>query len=71
MEQHTAAPPRAYCGAHPPVATSLAQEFVFSVDYFAAAFGQYAVEGCEGTSPTLMLQRGVEYTFVQEDITNW
>ena len=48
-----------------------AQEFVFSVDYFAAAFGQYAVEGCEGTSPTLMLQRGVEYTFVQEDITNW
>lgn len=46
-------------------------EFVFRVNFFAAAFGQYEVEGCPGTSPTLMLTRGVEYTFVQEHVSNW
>jgi len=33
--------------------------------------GEFEVEGCEGTSPKLIIERGVTYTFIQEDITNW
>ena len=44
--------------------------FNFSVDYFASEVGAYAVNEC-GTSPTLKMRRGVEYTFVQKEISNW
>jgi len=33
--------------------------------------GEYQVAGCEGTSPTLAMVRGVTYTMVQLDPTNW
>merc|ERR1711981_128133 len=43
-------------------------EFVFKVNLWEY---QYEVEGCEGVAPTLKIKRGVEYTFVQEDGSNW
>merc|ERR1711985_121729 len=43
-------------------------EFVFKVSLWEY---QYEVEGCEGVAPTLKIKRGVEYTFVQEDVSNW
>merc|ERR1712159_752151 len=43
-------------------------EFVFKVNLWEY---QYEVEGCEGVAPTLKIKRGVEYTFVQEDVSNW
>merc|ERR1711937_1011123 len=43
-------------------------EFVFKVNLWEY---QYEVEGCEGVAPTLEIKRGVEYTFVQKDATNW
>ena len=47
-------------------------EFIFKVDYHAPALtGAFAVEGCKGSSPVLELRRGVTYTFVQHDVTNW
>jgi len=33
--------------------------------------GEFEVDGCEGSCPTLLLTRGVTYTLVQDDITNW
>ena len=36
-----------------------------------AQMGEFAVAGCEGTSPVLVLTPGVEYTFVQTDTTSW
>eukprot|EP00965_Chrysotila_dentata_P221227 6192269-Pleurochrysis_carterae.AAC.2 len=38
---------------------------------YASRTGAYEVEGCDGVSPTLQLQAGVEYTFDQFDISNW
>jgi len=46
-------------------------EFVFSVDFGVGNPGYYKVEGCEGTSPTLKVTRGVQYTIVQDDDSNW
>merc|ERR1712144_25396 len=43
-------------------------EFVFKVNLWEY---QYEVEGCEGVAPTLKIKRGVEYTFVQEDVSSW
>merc|ERR1711907_202433 len=43
-------------------------EFVFKVNLWEY---QYEVEGCEGVAPTLKIKRGVENTFVQEDVLNW
>lgn len=46
--------------------------FVFKVNFHTGGLlGEFEVEGCNGTSPTLLLTRGVTYTMVQEDITNW
>jgi len=46
--------------------------FRFKINiHVSGLLGEFEVEGCEGTSPTLLLQRGVTYTFVQENITNW
>ena len=42
-------------------------EFVFKVNLWEY---QYEVEGCEGVAPTLKIKRGVEYTFVQEDVSS-
>ena len=33
--------------------------------------GEFQVEGCNGTSPTLAFQRGKTYTLIQHDDTNW
>ena len=33
--------------------------------------GEFEVEGCEGSSPVLAITRGVTYTLVQHNITNW
>merc|ERR1712078_406177 len=43
-------------------------EFVFKVNLWEY---QYEVEGCEGVAPTLEIKRGVEYTLVQKDASNW
>merc|ERR1712078_712004 len=43
-------------------------EFVFKVNLWEY---QYEVEGCEGVAPTLDIKRGVEYTMIQKDPTNW
>merc|ERR1711977_287562 len=43
-------------------------EFVFKVNLWEY---QYGVEGCDGVAPTLKIQRGQEYTMVQNDATNW
>jgi len=43
-------------------------EFVFEVNLWEY---QYTVEGCEGVAPTLKIKRGVEYTFIQKDVSNW
>merc|ERR1712157_609163 len=43
-------------------------EFVFKVNLWEY---QYEVEGCEGVAPTLDIKRGVEYTLVQKDVSNW
>lgn len=46
--------------------------FIFSVNFHTSGLmGEYQVAGCEGTSPTLLLTRGVEYTLLQEAPTNW
>jgi len=46
--------------------------FNFQVNFHTGGpMGEYQVEGCEGTSPTLKVKRGVTYTLVQEDVTNW
>eukprot|EP01063_Lacrimia_lanifica_P019962 TRINITY_DN27358_c0_g1_i1.p2 TRINITY_DN27358_c0_g1~~TRINITY_DN27358_c0_g1_i1.p2 ORF type:complete len:407 (+),score=157.84 TRINITY_DN27358_c0_g1_i1:55-1275(+) len=45
--------------------------FTFSLDVFASETGYYVVEGCEGVQPTLGMEAGVEYTFVQRNSTNW
>lgn len=36
-----------------------------------AVTGLYEVEGCDGIAPTLHFERGVTYTLVQNDRTNW
>jgi len=47
-------------------------EFIFSVNFHSPGrMGEFEVEGCNGTSPVLAIQRGVTYTLVQHDITNW
>jgi hypothetical protein len=48
-------------------------QFIFSVNFeeAPALTGAYQVEGCEGTSPVLEIMRGVEYEFVQHEMTNW
>jgi len=33
--------------------------------------GEFKVKGCNGSSPVLAIKRGVTYTLVQHDITNW
>ncbi len=43
----------------------------FSLDFFSAEFGRFVVTGCDGVSPTLILEAGKEYTFRQSDISNW
>lgn len=46
--------------------------FHFRVNFHTSGLlGEYEVEGCEGTSPTLTIIRGVTYTLIQENITNW
>merc|ERR1712174_13950 len=43
-------------------------EFVFTVNLWEY---QYEVDGCDGVAPTLDIKRGVEYTLIQKDPTNW
>jgi hypothetical protein len=45
--------------------------FKFTVDLFASATGYYKVEGYEGHSPTLTMEKGKTYAFIQEKIDNW
>jgi len=46
--------------------------FVFRVNHHTSGLlGEFEVEGCTGTSPTLIMARGVTYTFIQYDVTNW
>lgn len=46
--------------------------FHFRINFHTSGLlGEYEVDGCEGTSPTLILMRGITYTLVQENITNW
>ena len=47
-------------------------EFVFRVNYHTASVtGAFEVDGCTGSNPVLSMTRGVTYTFVQHDVTNW
>ena len=47
-------------------------QFVMRVSYTAPSVtGLYTIDGCEGFAPTLMIERGVEYEFVQEDRSNY
>jgi hypothetical protein len=62
LTQPVAAP--AYCVA------DARNTFRVRVDIFASTFGEFTIDGCEGTSPTLLLTRGVSYTFAQADVTN-
>jgi hypothetical protein len=50
-----------------------ANEFIFKVNFVdsPAVTGLYEVEGCDGIAPTLHFERGVTYTLVQNDRTNW
>jgi len=46
--------------------------FIFRVNFHTGGLlGEYEVEGCKGTSPTLVLERDQTYTMIQEDVTNW
>jgi len=46
--------------------------FIFRVNFHTGGLlGEYEVEGCNGTSPTLVLERDQTYTMIQEDVTNW
>jgi len=46
--------------------------FIFRVNFHTGGpMGEFEVEGCRGTSPTLIVKRGIIYTFVQHDVTNW
>jgi len=46
--------------------------FTFRVNFHTGGLlGEYEVEGCNGTSPTLILERDKTYTMIQEDVTNW
>jgi len=45
--------------------------FTLKVNFFAGPSGYYEVVGCDGTNPTLSMTRGVEYTFNQDDASNW
>jgi len=40
-------------------------------DFHASEWGAYRVKGCDGSSPVLSVMRGIEYTFLQKDATNW
>lgn len=54
-----------------PCMPSRGNVFTFSVDVHAGEFGAYTVAGCAGPSPTLRVKRGVEYTLLQRNATNW
>jgi len=46
--------------------------FIFRVNFHTGGpMGEFEVEGCRGTSPTLIMKRGITYTFIQHDVTNW
>jgi hypothetical protein len=45
--------------------------FAFSVNFFVSQIGEFAVAGCAGTSPVLLLTPGITYTFTQSDPSNW
>jgi hypothetical protein len=44
--------------------------FRMHVNIFASTVGEFSVDGCDGTSPVLLLRRGVSYTFEQVDVSN-
>jgi uncharacterized protein (DUF305 family) len=44
---------------------------VMKYDPFAAETGLYTIEGCDGASPTLHLNKGYTYNFDQSEGTNW
>jgi len=47
-------------------------EFIFHVNFHSPGrMGEFKVKGCNGSSPVLAITRGVTYTLVQHDITNW
>jgi len=45
--------------------------FAFKHDASVSEMGYYTVDGCEGYQPTLVIDRGETYTFVQADASNW
>lgn len=47
--------------------------FTMLVDFTAGPTGYFRVAECEseGVNPVIGLTRGVKYTFVQEDVSNW
>jgi len=52
--------------------TSRTCTFTAKLNIFASATGYYVFEECGATvQPTLAMERGVEYVFVQDDPTNW
>ena len=46
-------------------------EFVFKVNPYEGEWGQYEVENCSGVSPKLLIKKGVTYTLLQKDKSNW
>lgn len=52
--------------------TSPTKTFTVKVNLFAGEFGYYTMDECGGTvNPTIGLEVGETYTFVQEDISNY
>jgi len=45
--------------------------FTVKLDLHAGELGYFHFEECTGTNPTLGIEKGVTYKFVQEDITNY
>mmetsp|Transcript_37040 Transcript_37040/g.73370 ORF Transcript_37040/g.73370 Transcript_37040/m.73370 type:complete len:425 (-) Transcript_37040:298-1572(-) len=46
--------------------------YTFTLDYFASTTGYYKVAECgDDVQPTLTMEAGIPYDFIQEDATNW
>lgn len=46
--------------------------YTFTLDFYASTTGYFKVAECgDNPQPVLTMEAGVEYTFIQEDLTNW
>jgi hypothetical protein len=66
----SAAQIKAYLPCYHYLATGVT-DIIMKWNPFAGQYGQYEVQGCEGVSPQLYLKESIEYTFSQNDVSNW